>query len=102
MRKKKNLIISDKERKILTGCLKNNIYYISNTSRVILMYSDNEKIEDIMKATNLSRRTIFNYISRYKNNNRFMFSKRKKKNISPLQNYFDIIVQDFNNNIIKI
>ena len=30
-----------------------------------------------------------------------MFSKRKKKNISPLQNYFDIIVQDFNNNIIK-
>lgn len=105
---RRDLKINSKERERLEYQVDNESSdkYIAKVCLVILLYNDEETIEDIMSATDLSRRTIFNYIKRYQKNKNFMFDKinndkKKRTNVSPLQKYYDVIVRDFNNNSIK-
>ena len=63
--------------------------------KVILMRNDNKTINDIIKETKLSKRTIINYTNRYLDNNRF-FSRVYLKNESELskQNVYKIFLNE--------
>lgn len=93
------LNIDDKERKRLYNIInntKNHDISIIRPCKVIYCYDKYMNINDIIEETNVSRKSIFTYLKKYRKDKYFMFKNRK--NSSRLDEYKDIIRNNFKNN----
>lgn len=92
MRKLTPIKIDWREKRFLNEILEDSgyAYEVKKICRVILLYNELMDIKKIEDISGLKRRTIFYYISKYRNNKRFMveiFKTRKKTRTSEMEKY---------------
>ena len=99
MRKLEPLNLTEKERERLSNIINSvnddNILVVI-PCEIIYYYDLYMDINEIIEETGISRKTIFNYVKKYRKNKNFMFENRK--NHSNLDKHKDIIRRSFKNN----
>lgn len=108
MRKIKSLNIEQEEKDFLFDVVygKNKDDYeieVQTICEILWLCADGDvNINDILMDIDVSRRTIFNYIAKYREDKRFMFNQKYRKvRSSELKKYEDIIIDNLNKNPIK-
>lgn len=70
--------------------------------RVLLEYDKNSKsIDEILSQEGIKRRTLFNYITKFKKDYMFMINKKRKKRSVELEKYKDLITENLNNEPVR-
>lgn len=99
MRKLEPLNLTEKERERLSNIINSvnddNILVVT-PCEIIYYYDLYMDINEIIEETGISRKTIFNYVKKYRKNKNFMFENRK--NHSNLDKYKEVIRRSFKNN----
>ena len=99
MRKLEPLNLTEKERERLSNIINSvnddNILVVI-PCEIIYYYDLYMDINEIIEETGISRKTIFNYVKKYRKNKNFMFENRK--NHSNLDKYKEVIRRSFKNN----
>lgn len=103
MRTLKPLELNSYEKKWLSDVIEDICYNeeVKKNCRVILLYNELMDVDKVVEETGLSRRTIFNYVAKYRKDKRFMinqYKKRKRTRLSELENFELQIADDFEKN----
>lgn len=105
---RRRYLIKNKEKKktlneIAYGMYKG--YYgdkAESICKVLLEYDKNDKsIDEILLQAGISRRTLFNYITKFKKDYMFMINKKRKKRSVELEKYKDLITENLNNEPVR-